>query len=190
MSTFLDAATGVVLSVLQYLTLALAPINGGAAAVTAVVVLTVAIRMALVPLALHRAKSQRPRGGAFLSLLVQAPVFAVLYSAFRHATVQGHRNSILTEQLFGVSLGAHGLAAGWPLLVLLVGFGAIATISARRLSGTGSPWWLRGTPYLSLVPVLFVPLAAGIYLLTSAAWTAGETALLPAGAAAIIRNPA
>lgn len=111
---------------------------------------------------------QRAAGaGPMLSLLpalAQAPFFMLMFS-------------VSTHNSFGGVLAAH--LPGAPLVVagLLVLAGGLAWWSARQMPAD-SPRWLRFLPYLSLPAVLYLPVAGGIYLVTSAAWTALERAVL------------
>jgi YidC/Oxa1 family membrane protein insertase len=105
--------------------------------------------------------------------LLQAPAFTVLYRVFSRDS-----GTLLSAEVFGHPLAAHGLAAGWPLLALVGALAAIATVVARRAKAAGSPAWTLALPYLTVVPALFVPLAAGLYLVTSTAWSAVENAVL------------
>jgi YidC/Oxa1 family membrane protein insertase len=107
-------------------------------------------------------------------MLLQAPAFMVLY----HVFASGGSGPLLAAEVFGYPLTAAGLAAGWPLLALVAAIAAVATVVARRARRAGSPRWTLALPYLTVVPALFVPLAAGLYLLTSTAWTAAENAIL------------
>lgn len=106
--------------------------------------------------------------------LLQAPAFMVLYRVF---TVDGS-STLLSAAVFGTPLAAHGLAAGWPLLALIAALAAVATVVARRALLAAAPKWTLALSYLTVVPALFVPLAAGLYLLTSTAWSAVENAAL------------
>jgi YidC/Oxa1 family membrane protein insertase len=106
--------------------------------------------------------------------LLQAPAFMVLYRVF----TLGGSGTLLSAEVFGSPLAAHGLAAGWPLLALIAALAAVATVVARRAARAAAPKWTLALPYLTVVPALFVPLAAGLYLLTSTAWSAVENAVL------------
>jgi YidC/Oxa1 family membrane protein insertase len=97
---------------------------------------------------------------------------------FALSTVDGQANSLMAHELFRVALGAHGLAAGWVLVGLLALLAVVATVSARRLLRLGQPKWLAILPYGTVVFATTVPLAVGLYLLTSTAWSALETAVL------------
>jgi YidC/Oxa1 family membrane protein insertase len=113
---------------------------------------------------------------ALTPTLLQAPAFMVLYRVFSGSG----GGALLSAELFGHPLSAAGLAAGWPLLALAVALAAVATavaVRARR-SAPNQPAWTLALPYLTIVPALFVPLAAGLYLLTSTTWSAVENAVL------------
>jgi YidC/Oxa1 family membrane protein insertase len=97
--------------------------------------------------------------------LAQAPFFMVMFAVVNH--------SLLGGTLLGVSLTAH-LAAGLPIFAVLIGLAAVlAWCSARRMPA-GTPRWLTWLPYLTVPMVAYLPLAGGLYLVTSTAWTALE----------------
>ncbi|WP_457102072.1 YidC/Oxa1 family membrane protein insertase [Microbacterium sp. P5_E9] len=127
-----------------------------------------------------------------LPVLIQAPVVGVIYTLFLHTVIAGHPNALLTEQLFGVPLGASLItmlsngtltfAAGAVFGILILMIAAVAEITRRflRPQPTPEPSPLDSTGALRLVGVLqfataaiamFVPLAAGLYLLVTVAWT-------------------
>src|SRR5436305_951402 len=135
----------------------------------------------------------------FGPLLLQWPFLSVMYLLFRSPTVGGTANTLLPHDLLGVPLGAHWLSGAGPasaqgavflgLFVLLAG---LCWLSARlgrlmmaQVTGTspapgaaGSPGLLvRALPYLTVVIAAFAPLAAGIYLLTTLAWSLAERML-------------
>jgi YidC/Oxa1 family membrane protein insertase len=132
----------------------------------------------------------------FAPLLAQWPVFSVLYLLFRSPVVAGGSNRLLSRELFGVPLGSHWLsgagALSLPGAVFLGLFALLAVICwlsarvARRGSatlapaapGTGANAALgavgRVLPYVTVVIAAFAPLAAGIYLVTSTAWSVAE----------------
>jgi YidC/Oxa1 family membrane protein insertase len=210
----LDAAAGVAYDVLVALTHALAPIDGGAATVLAIVLFTAGVRLLLVPLSRRQVRAQRAQAGlaprlrdlqrehrndparlrteltalyqgtgtspfaSLLPALLQSPAFLVLYTVFTHPAIGGRPNLLLSGDLSGVPLAAHGLAAGWPLLALVAGLALVATVNAVRARRGGAPAWLMALPYLSLIPAAIMPLAAGFYLLTTTTWSAAETRLL------------
>src|SRR5579863_10341203 len=137
-------------------------------------------------------------------LLLQWPLLSVVYILFRSPQVAGKPNVLLTHDLLGVPLGMHWLsgagAASLQGLVFLGVFAALAglvwlsarlgrrmtaaqataqatAMSAKATAATapGVPGWLvRVLPYLTVAFAAFVPLAAGVYLVTSVAWSLGE----------------
>jgi YidC/Oxa1 family membrane protein insertase len=138
----------------------------------------------------------------FAPLLLQWPFLSVMYLLFRSSTVGGTANTLLTHDLLGVPLGAHWLSGSGPLdpasaqgavfLGLFVLLAGLCWLSARlgrlmtaQATGTspapgaaGRPGLLvRALPYLTVVIAAFAPLAAGIYLLTTLAWSLAERML-------------
>jgi YidC/Oxa1 family membrane protein insertase len=147
---------------------------------------------------------QSAEGGTLLAgclpLLIQLPFFSVLYRLFLSKTVAGRPNALLTRKLLGAPLGSHWLTAAGLLsvhgLVFLGLFAllAVACFAIARISkaisqsaapvpgGAGPGVGLAGLlgrvlPYLTVIVAAFVPLAAGLYLLTTTTWTAAERAL-------------
>ena len=145
----------------------------------------------------------RAEGGGMLAgclpLLLQLPFFSIMYRLFLSATVAGRPNSLLSTDLLTTPLGSHWLTAPGPastqglLFLGLFALLAAAAFVAARVSRTadaglaavaqpdqpaGLGLLSRVLPYTTVVIAAFVPLAAGIYLLTTTAWTAGERALL------------
>jgi YidC/Oxa1 family membrane protein insertase len=137
-----------------------------------------------------------------LPLLAQWPFFSVLYRLFLTPVISGHPNALLSDQLLGVPLGSRWLAGAGPFsahgAVFLGLFALLALVSwaavrlARRFTaaagapgapGAARPGGVVGgltrvLPYLTIVIAAFVPLAAGLYLLTTTAWTAAERTVL------------
>ena len=123
-------------------------------------------------------------------LLLQWPLLSVMYLLFRSSKIGGKLNTLLTHDLFGVPLGSHWLAAAGPVsvhgLVFLGVFALLAglcwlSVRLGRLmtaqpAGADAPGGalIRVLPYLTVVIAAFVPLAAGIYLLTSTGWALAE----------------
>jgi YidC/Oxa1 family membrane protein insertase len=244
MSSFLGVPVDAAYHLVSGLTGILTPVLGGLAAVAAIVVFTMAVRLLLIPLSLRALRGQaaqarlapqlvalRQRYGkqperlqremaalykregtsmfaGFGPLLLQWPFLSVMYLLFRSPTVGGTANTLLTHDLFGVPLGAHWLsgagvvsAQGVVFVGLFALLAALCWLSARlaRLmtaqatgispapgaaaaAGTapaaGSPGLLvRALPYLTVVIAAFAPLAAGIYLLTTLAWSLAERML-------------
>ncbi|MFD8593979.1 membrane protein insertase YidC [Kitasatospora sp. NPDC059646] len=130
--------------------------------------------------ALNRAEGISPFAG-LLPALAQAPFFSVMYRLFTTAP-----GNLLDASLAGVPLGTHPTAAHTPaqfavFAVLEAALLALAWWNVRRASalpvpddapaGLGAMRWLAfGTPLFALL----LPLAGGVYLLTSTAWTAAE----------------
>ncbi|SET78645.1 YidC/Oxa1 family membrane protein insertase [Nonomuraea wenchangensis] len=145
--------------------------------------------------ALYAAEGSSPFAG-FLPMLGQLPFLWLMYRVATHPTaLAGHT-------LFGAPLGQQvaGLVANYGLLsvpvsvfaLILVLVTAVAWLSARNIRiGDEQPELVRRmaklAPYGSVVAVLVLPLAAGLYLLVSSAWATAERAVLyrrPAGAGA------
>jgi len=112
-----------------------------------------------------------------LPMLIQLPIFSVMYRLFLSPTVGGHPNLLLTHTLLGTPLSTVFLTSpSIAAVCLFAAMAAVATWSAMRM--TAGPKFLRVLPYATVVFAMFVPLAAGLYLLTTTAWTAFERALL------------
>jgi YidC/Oxa1 family membrane protein insertase len=134
--------------------------------------------------ALYAEQGASPLAGC-LPTLAQAPIFSVLYGLFLVREVGGHANALLTHVLAGVPLGAHLASTGGPGLLVYVGLFSLLAVVAwlgRRLSppfDSDAPGAtvVRFLPYGTIVVAAFVPLAAGLYLLASTAWTAAERAV-------------
>lgn len=133
-----------------------------------------------------------------LPALLQLPFFAVVYRLFLSGTVGGGPNLLLRQRLLGVSLGSHWLAGVGALsgqgLVFAAMFGLIALAAwlsarmARRAAPVPAPaqqpgaagaagLLLRALPFATVIIAAVVPLAAGLYLLTTTAWAAAERAV-------------
>ena len=235
MSSFLGVPVDAAYHLVSGLTGVLTPVIGGLAAVAAIVVFTMAVRLLLMPLSLRALRGQaaqarlapqlvalRQRHGkqperlqremaalykregtsmfaGFAPLLLQWPFLSVMYLLFRSPTVGGTANTLLSHDLLGVPLGAHWLsgagaasAQGAVFLGLFVLLAGLCWLSARlgrlmmaQATGTspapgaaGSSGLLaRALPYLTVVIAAFAPLAAGIYLLTTLAWSLAERML-------------
>ncbi|RFS81714.1 membrane protein insertase YidC [Actinomadura spongiicola] len=137
--------------------------------------------------ALFEAEGVSPAAGC-LPMLVQVPFFMVMYRLFVSATVAGHQNLLLTHTLLAAPLGQNWIGvvgAGLfspPSLVFLGLFAllaAVATWSSRRVTAEGPMGTVaRLVPFGTVAVAAFVPLAAGLYLLTTTAWTAAERTIL------------
>jgi YidC/Oxa1 family membrane protein insertase len=152
---------------------------------------------------LHQSERISPYAG-LLPMLIQAPVFLVVYHVFLRPD-----GALANATLFGVplharlltsagALGAHVLVFG----VLLAALAAVAMVTSRRMrmltrlgtaagsaavagatAGSAEMMAKIGefTPFIVLLSGALIPLAAGLYLLTTTAWTAAENALLRRG---------
>jgi YidC/Oxa1 family membrane protein insertase len=239
-----DAAYHLVLALTGVLT----PALGGLAATVGVVLLTIAVRLIVMPLTFRALRGQaaqarlaprlaelrkRYRGqpeklqremtalyqsegvslfAGIWPMLVQWPVFSVLYLLFRSTRVAGGPNQLLAHSLLGVPLGGHWLSGavfGVHGLVFLGVFAVLAFAcwlsarTARRMmpspmpsptpsAASGLGFLPRVLPYVTVVIALFTPLAACLYLITTVAWSTGERELFrrlnaatPVGAPAV-----
>ena len=233
MFSFLGVPVDAAYHLVSGLTGILTPVLGGLAAVAAIIALTMAVRLLLVPLSLRAMRGQliqarlapqlqalRQRYGrqperlqremsalyqregtslfaGFAPLLLQWPFLSVLYLLFRSPQVGGTPNTLLSHDLFGVPLGMHWLSGAGPaslqgavflgVFALLAGLcwlsARLARLMAAQLSGApaapdgGAGLLVRALPYLTVVIAAFAPLAAGIYLVTSLAWSLAERGL-------------
>lgn len=117
-----------------------------------------------------------------LPMFAQLPFFWVMYQLFSSSTVAGEPNSLLTGTIFGSPLGTH-----WPALSgspVYFGLAALLAIVAwfssrwQARQSPDSPKLLRLLPFGTVIAAGFVPLAAGLYLLTTTTWTVAERAWL------------
>jgi YidC/Oxa1 family membrane protein insertase len=138
--------------------------------------------------ALHRDAGVSMVAG-LLPTLAQAPVFLLLYRLAAHLHGAG-------RSLFGVDLATRlvttAAAQWWLFGVLLALASLVAWLSSRRAARiaaaqpdaapTGlTAQLVRWSPFLSVLSVAYVPLAAGLYLLTSATITFVENTVLRRG---------
>lgn len=148
---------------------------------------------------LYRSENASPLAGC-LPVLIQAPIVGLLYSVFLHPVLAGHPNELLGQTLFGIPLGsslagtvATGTAdlATWVVIgCLVLAIAAIGELTRRLFRIT--PPDISATPGTPRIPVgllgmlqfataviaVFVPLAAGLYLLTTVTWTLGQRLVL------------
>ncbi|RCV48872.1 YidC/Oxa1 family membrane protein insertase [Marinitenerispora sediminis] len=133
-----------------------------------------------------------------LPMLAQTPVFIALYGLFITPEIGGEPNSLLTRTLGGVPLGAtlpDAFAAGGqgPVVfaVLLAVIALVAWASRqwltlpqlRQNAAAGQPavpglGVIAYLPFITVAIAAFVPLAAGLYLAASTAWTVAERLVL------------
>ncbi|MFD6416886.1 YidC/Oxa1 family membrane protein insertase [Streptomyces sp. NPDC060194] len=150
-------------------------------------------------MALHAEEKVSPAAGCLPSLL-QAPAFLLMYHLFSNRQIGGEPNTLLGHELLAAPLGGRwhdALADGGPFgpagLVYLALFAivlAVATFNYRRTktqlatvpsgaapAAPGMASMTRIMPFMSfltLLTVVAVPLAAALYVVTSAAWSAAE----------------
>jgi len=215
-------------------TAALSPVAGGLAAAIAVVLLTVAVRAVLVPLAVLQVRAERDRRrlapqlaalrkryatdterlrravqelytnehvsplAGCLPVLAQAPVLSLVSALFTHASIGGATNTLLAATLAGIPLGHSFVVVltsplwvhAW-VIVLLLGVLAVVVELSRRANLRWSPAAVpdpsvpgataaigRWAPFVTVVFAAIAPLAAALYVVTSATWTFGERAVL------------
>jgi YidC/Oxa1 family membrane protein insertase len=219
----IDAAVGVAYDLVTRLAAALLPLAGAGSGAVAVILFTMLVRLALLPLTIRQIRGDQARsrltprlaelrdkhgddreafGRAYTELvsaegvgplagclpaLAQALVLMGLYAAFTWSTVDGSGNELLGYQLFGVSLGerwSFGLS-GTANLVFLALFTVLAGLAwwsssrlRRRMDAAGPVRLMAWLPFGTVVAAAWLPLAAGLYLATSTAWTTAERALL------------
>ncbi|MEU9085629.1 YidC/Oxa1 family membrane protein insertase [Streptomyces sp. NPDC048357] len=114
----------------------LEPVLAQSATAAAIVLFTVLVRLALHPLSRAAFRGATPAAGC-LPLLLQLPVFFVMYQAFSSSKVGGEANELLGHRLFAAPLGSRWTEAlgegglfGAQGLVFLGLFGAIAVVAA------------------------------------------------------------
>ncbi len=223
MPSFLEAPVAGAYHLLTSLVATLEPLTGAYAAVIAIVLCTLAVRLSLVPLSVrahrglkaraelmpqlkqlterHRdnperlqrevAKLQTESGtslfAGFLPTLAQLPFFWLMYTLFSRTMVAGESNQLISGSLLGAPLGVH-----WPILtgtpayvVIAVLLAVVAWFSARlqlrQLDSSATTLSRRVAqllPFGTLLTAAFVPLAAGLYLLTTTTWTVVERTIL------------
>ena len=153
--------------------------------------------------ALYRREGTSMLAG-YLPVLLQVPFFTVLYLLFRSPRIGGTANTLLRHQLLGAPLASHWLTAPGPVssqgAVFLGVFCAHAVIGwlhtrlARRPLAPATPDAPAApaaaqpggaarllallAPAITVAMAALVPLAAGLYLVTSTGWTLAERALL------------
>lgn len=144
---------------------------------------------------LHRAEGTSMFAGC-LPMLLQIPFFSVTYRLFLSGTIGGAPNQLLRHTLFGAPLGTHfldsfaGGALSPHVLVFLGLFAVLAAVAhfavrwqSAQANASGEPAppgaaLLRLLPYGTILVAAVVPLAAGLYLVTTTTWTAVERAAL------------
>jgi YidC/Oxa1 family membrane protein insertase len=216
-------------SALMALATMLEPLTAGAAAAVAIVLVTLAVRAALIPAGVAQARAEQTRArlapklrelqkrygkdperlqretmqlyrdegaspfAGCVPILFQAPIVGVLYAIFLHTTIAGHPNVLLGETLLGVPLGTSlfgavtsGAADAATLVVigtLVLLIAVVAEVTRRVFRVTSAP---PGVPagllsllqFATAVVAVFVPLAAGLYLMVTVSWTLIQRVIL------------
>jgi len=221
--SFLEAPVAGAYHLLTSLVTVLEPLAGAYAAVVAIVLCTLVVRLSLLPLSVraHRglraraelmpqlkqlterhkgnperlqrevAKLQTESGtslfAGFLPTLAQMPFFWLMYTLFSRTMVAGQSNQLIGGSLLGAPLGVHWpIVTGTPAyIVLALLLAVVAWFSARlqlRQLDPAAPRLSRRLaqllPYGTLLTAAFVPLAAGLYVLTTTTWTVVERTIL------------
>lgn len=206
----------------------LAPLAGAQSAAVAIILLTAAVRILLIPVGWSQVKAgitrerlapklaelrrrhrknpevlQRktmelyaqektsPAAGC-LPVLAQTPVLMAVYGLFILPRIGDATNELLARSFAGVPLDASlvgqvvatdvtwtsaAVFAGIVVLVALVAQGSRRLLAPSE-SGEGLARALSFLPFTTAVVAVFVPLAAGIYLLTTSAWTFAERLIM------------
>ncbi|MEY9844455.1 YidC/Oxa1 family membrane protein insertase [Streptacidiphilus sp. BW17] len=131
---------------------------------------------------LYQEEGVSPLSGC-LPFLLQVPFTSVMYRLFT-STSDPASQALLGHTLLGVPLSAHltalagaaHVAVFGTVLVGLLALGYLAYRRTRRAAVKSGP--LAYLSFTTAVFAAFLPLAAGLYLLTTTAWTLGEKALL------------
>lgn len=146
---------------------------------------------------LYRSERISPFAG-LLPMLVQVPFFMIMYQLFASTSIDGHGNDLLGQQIFGVPLSARFVpqlaslgGRAWVFLVLFAVLALLAWVGSRRMAMLAQlqdtppvgliAKFAQVAPYAILISAAFLPLAAGMYLATTTAWSAAENFLLKRG---------
>jgi len=131
-----------------------------------------------------------------LPALLQLPFFSVMYQLFRSGTIGGRPNGLLGHRLLDATLGSHWLSGPGPLsaqgavflglfaLLAIVAWAASRVARAPRPAEDAGPapaatsGLARVLPFATMVVAAVMPLATGLYLLTTTTWTAAERAII------------
>ena len=131
-----------------------------------------------------------------LPTLLQLPFFSVMYQLFRSGTIGGRSNGLLGHRLLDATLGSHWLSGPGPLsaqgavflglfaLLAIVAWAASRVARAPRPAEDAGPapaatsGLARVLPFATMVVAAVMPLATGLYLLTTTTWTAAERAII------------
>ncbi|MBT2517446.1 membrane protein insertase YidC [Streptomyces sp. ISL-90] len=158
-------------------------------------------------MALYSDEGTSPLAGC-LPMLIQAPIVGIIYALFILPTIAGHPNELLAQSLFGVPLGsslagsvvAGTLTPGAVIVfsVVIVGIALVGEATRRvfapqlaaaaaprpagapasPVAGPGAARVLGLLQFITAVIAVFVPLAAGLYLFVTVAWTLAQRVVL------------
>jgi YidC/Oxa1 family membrane protein insertase len=221
--SFLEAPVAGAYHLLTSLVTVLEPLAGAYAAVVAIVLCTLVVRLSLLPLSVRAHRGLRARAelmpqlkqlterhkgnperlqrevakletesgtslfAGFLPTLAQMPFFWLMYTLFSRTMVAGESNQLIGGSLLGAPLGVHWpIVTGTPAyIVIALLLAVVAWFSARlqlRQLDPAAPRLSRRLaqllPYGTLLTAAFVPLAAGLYVLTTTTWTVVERTIL------------
>jgi len=128
-----------------------------------------------------------------LPALLQIPFFSVVYRLFLSRRIGGGPNTLLTHDLLGAPLSSHWFSGPGPfsaqggvfaiLFVLLWVVAVFSVRASRRAAAAGGAAAQPGRvmaaltrfmPFGTVLMAAVLPLAAGLYLLTTTAWTVTE----------------
>lgn len=148
---------------------------------------------------LYRDENASPFAG-ILPMLLQAPILGILYAVFVRTTIAGHPNALLDQTVLGVPLGsslAGSIVGGSAEPVAFLVFGAlilllvvVAELTRRFLRMPSPPrdaeapapaipsGLLGALQFTAAAVAAFVPLAAGLCLVVTVAWTLVQRLLL------------
>jgi YidC/Oxa1 family membrane protein insertase len=148
---------------------------------------------------LYTSERVSPLAGC-LPVLAQAPVVSMVYALFTHASIAGATNTLLEATLAGIPLGHSFVAVvtsplwvhAWVVLLLLAVLVVVVEATRRAnlrwnpqapvdagVPGAAATTAIgRFVPFVTVVFAAIAPLAAALYVVTSAAWTYGERAVL------------
>lgn len=180
---------------------ALVALTGPLGAAPAIVALTLLLRLLLHPLVRHAHLAAIDGRPGCLPALVQLPFLFAIYRIFTSPVVAGQTNALLQHSLLGAPLGVRLLEGGLTVVPVFAALAAlmllVCWLSYRFARAHAvAPTLPEGTspelaeamartqrllPYLSfgsLVGVLVMPLAGGVYLLTAVASSLAERAWL------------
>ncbi|WP_156759138.1 YidC/Oxa1 family membrane protein insertase [Microbacterium karelineae] len=227
-----DILVGAAYDVVTWMSGLLEPLAGAESAAIAIVLLTIVVRILLIPVGWSQAKAgaarerlapqlaelqrryrkspellqrktmelyAREKASPFagcLPVLAQTPVLMAVYGLFVLPSVGGAHNELLAHAVASVPLDATLVAqivasdvtgASAAVFAAIIVPVALVAQGSRRLltssgagdaGGSGLARALSFLPFMTAVVTVFVPFAAGIYLLTTTAWTFAERLIM------------